>query len=156
MFRAALTSRSWLTPHSEHTHCLTPSDLTPRGPLLAEQPEHVTVENLSETISTTVPWLMPLYDSMVFNAEWLASYNDFATLVLHNPFDPISPTITSFEVLHISVVVLWFQSLRLFFIFACSDLVNFFLPARCIMASFFSYLRVKLSLEYLTSSEQTS
>ena len=50
MFRAALTSRSCVTPHALHTHVLTASMSRPVGPVRALQLLHVRVVFLSLTI----------------------------------------------------------------------------------------------------------
>ena len=52
MFRAALTSRSCVTPHALHTQVLTTSMSKPVGPERALQLLHVRVESLSVTMIT--------------------------------------------------------------------------------------------------------
>src|SRR5229473_2669661 len=47
MLRAALTSRSCVTPHALHTHVLTASMSIPAGPVRALQSLHVRVVSLS-------------------------------------------------------------------------------------------------------------
>ena len=49
VLRAALTSRSWRVPHSEHRHCLTDSPDRPCGPDKAPQIEQILVEFLDST-----------------------------------------------------------------------------------------------------------
>ena len=60
MLRAALTSRSCALPQCEHTHALTPSVLSPLGPVLCRQSEQVTLENVSRPDTQTPASLLAL------------------------------------------------------------------------------------------------
>ena len=55
MFRAALTSLSWVAPHPLHTQALTASMSKPVGPVRALQLLHARVVFLSLTITTHLP-----------------------------------------------------------------------------------------------------
>ena len=60
MFFAAFTSRSCALPQREHTHSLTPSVLSPLGPVCAPQSEQVTLENISLPDTQTPASLLAL------------------------------------------------------------------------------------------------
>ena len=62
MFRAEFTSRSWLSPHSEHTHSLIPSAPIPFGLLLGIHPqhEHIWVVKFSSTSKNNAECLLAL------------------------------------------------------------------------------------------------
>ena len=53
MFRAALTSRSWVAPQSEHSQCLTPSAPIPFGLLSGITPQHEHVWEVHHSSAST-------------------------------------------------------------------------------------------------------
>ena len=81
MFRAALTSRSCVTPHALHTQVLTTSMSKPVGPERALQLLHVRVESLSVTMITLLPACWPLYCNCVLSMPQPASSTDLAIRV---------------------------------------------------------------------------
>jgi hypothetical protein len=81
MFRAALTSRSCVSPHALHTQVLTTSMSRPAGPVKALQLLHVRVVFLSLTMSTHLPACWPLYCNCVLSIPQPASNTDLAIRV---------------------------------------------------------------------------
>ena len=67
IFRAALTSRSWMAPHPGHIQLLTRNPLTPDGPVKAPQVEQARVVLYSSTIRTQRPACSPLYRNCVLS-----------------------------------------------------------------------------------------
>ena len=96
MLRAALTSRSCVTPHALHTHVLTASMSIPAGPVRALQSLHSRVVFLSLTIDTRLPACWPLYRSCVLSIPQPASSTDLAIRVF-----------TSFLLLTSPMTIFW-------------------------------------------------
>ncbi len=92
MFFAALTSRSWVSPHPLHTHTLTARQPTPAGPVRAPQLLHSRVVWCSLTMMKRLPacWLFAC--SCALSRPQPESNTAFAMRVLANWVLLTSPT----------------------------------------------------------------
>src|SRR4030095_14904492 len=113
MLFAALISRSCTTPQLRQHHALTPSALSPLGPVRTPHAEQVTLEPDSLTSLYSTPSLMALYASIVRSWDHPASCVDLASRVLAILLLETLPTAITLARSTIVVVVLCAQSLRL-------------------------------------------
>ena len=134
MFFAELTSRLCVTPQCVQAHSLTPSALSPLGPVRAPQSEQVTLDHCSRPDTQIPASLLALYNN--WNLTWCqaASRVDLANGVLINLALDTSPITMYLARCAIAVVALCVQSARMLAIVAWRVLTRFFLPARWAMA----------------------
>ena len=134
MFFAALTSRLCVTPQRIQPHSLTPSVLSPLGPVRAPQSEQVTLDQCSRPGTQTPASLLALYDNWNLTPYQAASRVDLANGVLISLALETSPITMYLARRAMAVVALCVQSLRVLAILAWIALTRFFLPARWAMA----------------------
>ena len=134
MFLAAFTSRSCATPQLEHTHALTPSRLSPRGPVRLPQAAQVWLDKYSLPDTQTPASLLALYDNWCLTLYQAASNVDLANGVLMSFALETSPITISLARRAMAVVALCVQSLRVLAILAWIALTRDFLCARWAIA----------------------
>ncbi len=150
--RAALMSRSWIDPHSGHTHSRTLSGIFgmvyPQSEQRLDDGYHLSIPINSR------PYQRALYSSCRTNSDQLASLMDFDRQRFFCMFDTdkLSMAITWFSLIN-RVDSLCRKSLRASAIFACRratlsrafarflEPFCFFASRRCSLASLASYLR---------------
>ena len=115
MFFAALTSRLCVTPQRIQPHSLTPSVLSPLGPVRAPQSEQVTLDQCSRPGTQTPASLLALYDNWNLTPYQAASRVDLANGVLISLALETSPITMYLARRAMAVVALCVQSCGMVF-----------------------------------------